>query len=64
MVEMSRVSRESATIVVTALKRAFTVEKIKEILVKSNLQLNCIIRDDSLKDWIALTNSRVKIVTV
>lgn len=60
LVEMSRVSRESATIVVTALKRAFTVEKIKEILVKSNLQLNCIIRDDSLKDWIALTNSRVK----
>jgi len=64
LVEMSRVSRESATIVVTALKRAFTVEKIKEILVKSNLQLNCIIRDDSLNDWIAFTNSRVKIVTV
>jgi len=58
MSEMMRVAFDSATIIVTALKRAFTAEKFKEKIMKSDIQLNRLIDDESIKDWIVLASSQ------
>ena len=53
--EMRRVARAGSEVVVTALKKAFTLQGLKQLLEASGLALTSIIQDEELKDWIAFT---------
>ena len=53
--EMRRVARAGSEVVVTALKKSFTLQGFKQLLEASGLTLTSLIKDEELKDWIAFT---------
>ena len=55
ILEMARVSRANSDIVVTALKKSYSMEELKQLIRGSNLLIRIMIEDEMLKDWIAIT---------
>lgn len=53
--EMRRVGRNNSQIVVTALKKAFSAERLKKLLEKAGLSCVQLVMDEDLKDWFAFT---------
>jgi ubiquinone/menaquinone biosynthesis C-methylase UbiE len=53
--EMRRVGRHDSQIVVTALKKAFSAERLKELLEKAGLSCVKFVMDEDLNDWFAFT---------
>ena len=53
--EMRRVGRHDSQIVVTALKKAFSAEGLKELLEKAGLSCVKFVMGEDLKDWFAFT---------
>jgi ubiquinone/menaquinone biosynthesis C-methylase UbiE len=51
--EMKRVGRQNSQIGVTALKKAFSIDKFRKTLEKSGLARFYILKDDGHKDWFA-----------
>lgn len=54
--EMKRIALAGSDIVVTALKKSFSLHDFQRLLSNSGLNLKTMIRKDDIKDWIALTN--------
>lgn len=54
--EMRRVGRHDSQIVITALKKAFPAEKLKELLDEAGLSCVKFYVGEDLKDWFAFTN--------
>lgn len=51
--EIIRVASTSSEIIVTALKKTFSLNCFKQLISSSKLTLKFLIEDESLKDWIA-----------
>lgn len=52
--ELKRTARLNATIVITGLKKHFTLENFTQLLRKTDLEILSLITDDTLKDYIAI----------
>ncbi len=51
--ETRRISKQDAVVVVTALKKEFTLKTLKQLLKKTGLSIKTMKTDDNLKDYIA-----------
>lgn len=51
--EIRRVGRPDSRVGVTALKKAFSIDKFRKTLENSGLTRFCILKDDGHKDWFA-----------
>lgn len=51
--EIKRVTQGSSEVVVTALKKSFTIRAFRQLLEASGLTLRFFIKGEDLKDWIA-----------
>jgi len=52
--EMRRVAQVGSEVIVTALKKSFTLRGFRQLLASSGLTLKSFVGVDELKDWIAL----------
>jgi ubiquinone/menaquinone biosynthesis C-methylase UbiE len=59
--EINRVANTSSKIVVTALKKSFSLNRFKQLISSSKLTLEFLIEDENLKDWIACMVARAHI---
>ena len=55
LMELRRVARAGSEVIVTALKKSFTLEGFKQLLDVSGLAIRHLVPDEALKDWLAFT---------
>lgn len=55
LMELRRVARAGSEVIVTALKKSFTLEGFKQLLNVSGLAIRHLVPDEALKDWLAFT---------
>ena len=57
--EMRRVSKSGSIVTVTALKKSCTPQALEQFISGSELTLMSVVRDEGIKDWIALARAKV-----
>ena len=55
LMELRRVARAGSEVIVTALKKSFTLQGFKQLLNVSGLAIRHLVPDEALKDWLAFT---------